>query len=58
VRYGGGPVWTAPAIDPQRGLAYIAIGNVGPDNDGSTPLVGIEEPAPPEPPTTQPGVAR
>jgi len=34
-RYGGGPVWTAPAIDPQLGLVYIAVGNAGPDNDGT-----------------------
>jgi quinohemoprotein ethanol dehydrogenase len=34
-QYGGAPVWTAPAIDPQLGLIYIAVGNAGPDNDGT-----------------------
>jgi len=34
-RHGGGPVWTHPAIDPQLGLIYIAVGNAGPDNDGT-----------------------
>src|SRR3989442_1112095 len=33
-QHGGGPIWTQPAIDPDLGLVYIAIGNAGPDNDG------------------------
>jgi len=33
-RHGGGPIWTHPAIDPDLGTVYIAIGNAGPDNDG------------------------
>ncbi|MEP6916038.1 MAG: PQQ-binding-like beta-propeller repeat protein [Acidobacteriota bacterium] len=33
-KYGGGPVWTHPALDPDLGLLYIAVGNAGPDNDG------------------------
>ena len=34
-RYGGAPVWTTPAVDPELGLIYIAVGNAGPDNDGT-----------------------
>ncbi|MCC7009628.1 MAG: PQQ-binding-like beta-propeller repeat protein [Acidobacteria bacterium] len=34
-KYGGGPVWTHPALDPDLGLIYIAVGNAGPDNDGT-----------------------
>jgi quinohemoprotein ethanol dehydrogenase len=34
-RHGGGPVWTQPAIDPKLGTVYIAVGNAGPDNDGT-----------------------
>jgi PQQ-dependent dehydrogenase (methanol/ethanol family) len=34
-RFGGAPVWTHPAIDPDLGLIYIAVGNAGPDNDGT-----------------------
>ena len=34
-RYGGGPVWTVPAIDPDLSHVYIAVGNAGPDNDGT-----------------------
>jgi PQQ-dependent dehydrogenase (methanol/ethanol family) len=33
-KYGGGPVWTHPALDPDLGMVYIAVGNAGPDNDG------------------------
>ena len=34
-KYGGGPVWTAPAIDPDLGMVYVPIGNASPDNDGT-----------------------
>ncbi|MEN3337944.1 MAG: hypothetical protein V7647_1620 [Acidobacteriota bacterium] len=34
-RYGGAPVWTQPAIDPDLHTIYIAVGNAGPDNDGT-----------------------
>ena len=34
-KHGGGPVWTHPAIDPALGMVYIAVGNAGPDNDGT-----------------------
>jgi len=34
-QHGGGPVWTQPAIDPELGLLYVAVGNAGPDNDGT-----------------------
>ena len=34
-KYGGGPVWTHPAIDPALRMVYIAIGNASPDNDGT-----------------------
>ena len=34
-RYGGGPVWTQPAIDPELDTVYVAVGNAGPDNDGT-----------------------
>ena len=34
-KYGGGPVWTHPAIDPELGLIYVPIGNASPDNDGT-----------------------
>ncbi len=34
-QHGGGPVWTHPAIDPELGMVYIAIGNAGPDEDGT-----------------------
>lgn len=34
-KYGGAPVWTQPAIDPDLGLIYIPTGNAGPDNDGT-----------------------
>jgi PQQ-dependent dehydrogenase (methanol/ethanol family) len=32
---GGAPVWTHPAIDPELGTVYVAVGNAGPDNDGT-----------------------
>jgi quinohemoprotein ethanol dehydrogenase len=34
-KFGGAPVWTTPAIDPELGMVYIAVGNAGPDNDGT-----------------------
>jgi PQQ-dependent dehydrogenase (methanol/ethanol family) len=34
-RFGGAPVWTHPAIDPELGTVYVAVGNAGPDNDGT-----------------------
>jgi quinohemoprotein ethanol dehydrogenase len=34
-KYGGGPIWTQPAIDPELGMAYFAVGNASPDNDGT-----------------------
>jgi len=34
-QYGGGPVWTHPAIDPGLGMIYIAVGNASPDEDGT-----------------------
>jgi PQQ-dependent dehydrogenase (methanol/ethanol family) len=34
-KFGGAPVWTTPAIDPDLGMVYIAVGNAGPDNDGT-----------------------
>ena len=34
-RYGGAPVWTQPAIDPALNTVYVAVGNAGPDNDGT-----------------------
>jgi quinohemoprotein ethanol dehydrogenase len=34
-KYGGGPVWTAPAIDPDLGMVYVPVGNASPDNDGT-----------------------
>jgi alcohol dehydrogenase (cytochrome c) len=33
--HGGGPIWNTPALDPQLGLIYFAVGNAGPDYDGS-----------------------
>ncbi len=33
--HGGGPHWTQPAIDPELGMVYIAVGNASPDTDGS-----------------------
>jgi PQQ-dependent dehydrogenase (methanol/ethanol family) len=34
-KYGGGPVWIQPAIDPELGMIYISVGNASPDNDGT-----------------------
>jgi quinohemoprotein ethanol dehydrogenase len=34
-KYGGGPIWTQPAIDPELGMVYVAIGNASPDFDGT-----------------------
>ena len=34
-KYGGAPVWTHPAIDPELGMVYMPTGNAGPDNDGT-----------------------
>ncbi len=34
-KYGGGPVWTQPAIDPDLGMVYFSVGNASPDNDGT-----------------------
>lgn len=33
--HGGGPVWTASAIDPELGMIYVPVGNAWPDTDGS-----------------------
>ena len=32
---GGATIWNTPALDPQLGLIYFAVGNCGPDYDGS-----------------------
>jgi PQQ-dependent dehydrogenase (methanol/ethanol family) len=34
-KYGGGPVWTHPAIDAELRTVYVPIGNASPDNDGT-----------------------
>lgn len=34
-KYGGGPIWTQPAIDPELGMIYFSVGNASPDNDGT-----------------------
>ena len=34
-KYGGAPVWTHPAIDPELGMMYVPTGNASPDNDGT-----------------------
>ncbi len=34
-KYGGGPVWTHPAIDPDLRMVYVPVGNAAPDNDGT-----------------------
>lgn len=34
-KYGGGTVWTTPAIDAKRGLLIFAVGNPNPDLNGS-----------------------
>ena len=35
-RYGGGSVWTTPAIDEKRGLLYLGTGNPAPQMDDPT----------------------
>ena len=35
-RYGGGSIYTTPAIDPELGLIYIGTGNPSPQMDDST----------------------
>lgn len=35
-RYGGGSIWTTPAIDPELGLIYLGTGNPSPQMDDST----------------------
>src|SRR3569832_787560 len=32
---GGAAIWNTPAVDPELGLLYFAVGNCGPDYDGS-----------------------
>ena len=32
---GGASIWNTPALDPDLGLIYFAVGNCGPDYDGS-----------------------
>jgi alcohol dehydrogenase (cytochrome c) len=32
---GGAAIWNTPAVDPELGLIYFAVGNCGPDYDGS-----------------------
>jgi alcohol dehydrogenase (cytochrome c) len=34
-KYGGGSMWMTPALDPDLGMLYIAVGNPSPDLDGS-----------------------
>ena len=31
---GGASIWNTPALDPELGLVYFAVGNCGPDYDG------------------------
>jgi quinohemoprotein ethanol dehydrogenase len=33
--HGGATIWNTPALDPQLGLVYFAVGNCGPDYDGT-----------------------
>ena len=35
-RYGGGSIFTTPAVDPELGLIYIGTGNPSPQMDDST----------------------
>ncbi len=35
-RYGGGSIWTTPAIDPELGLIYLGTGNPSPQMDDTT----------------------
>jgi alcohol dehydrogenase (cytochrome c) len=32
---GGASIWNTPALDPELGLVYFAVGNCGPDYDGA-----------------------
>jgi alcohol dehydrogenase (cytochrome c) len=34
-RASGASIWNTPALDPELGLVYFAVGNCGPDYDGS-----------------------
>jgi quinohemoprotein ethanol dehydrogenase len=34
-QFGGGSMWQTPAVDPDLGLLYIAVGNPSPDLDGT-----------------------
>jgi quinohemoprotein ethanol dehydrogenase len=34
--HGGAPIWNTPAVDPDLGLLYFAVGNCGPDYDGAS----------------------
>ncbi|MBV9175216.1 MAG: PQQ-dependent dehydrogenase, methanol/ethanol family [Chloroflexi bacterium] len=34
-QYGGGSMWQTPAVDPDLGMLYIAVGNPSPDLDGT-----------------------
>ncbi len=33
--HGGGPIWTASAIDPELGMIYVPVGNAWPDFDAT-----------------------
>lgn len=35
-RYGGGSIWSTPAIDPELGLIYLGTGNPSPQMDDAT----------------------
>ena len=35
-KYGGGSVWTHPALDPELGLLYVGTGNPAPEMDDTT----------------------
>ncbi len=35
-QFGGGSIWTTPAIDPELGLLYVGTGNPSPQMEGST----------------------
>ena len=34
-QFGGGSMWQTPAVDPDLGMMYIAVGNPSPDLDGT-----------------------
>src|SRR5438067_1011239 len=34
-QFGGGSMWQTPALDPDLGLLYVAVGNPSPDLDGT-----------------------